>query len=431
MADISTFLSEGTQIPAGSALKATQSQTILPEWYTNYGMQLLANQKALMERPYSAYQGPRIAEFSPTQQQSFDMTGQAANAYQPGIDAATGATQNLMGASAFGKAQPFFNQAGTMNAVGAATPGLQQGAQYTGQSAQALGMNAAQPFLANAGQTSVANINQYMNPYTERVVNRIGELGARNLSEQLMPAIEGRYIAAGQLGYGGRNGPQGTPSGMMTDTARALRDTQEATLAEQSKALQAGYGQAADLAGTDLNRYGQLANIAGNLGTSQQQNLAAAGRQMADIGQTYGNLTNSQQQNLANIGAQVSNAAGDDYTRQLSAAQQMGALGEAAQTLGLRGAEAVGGVGAQQQKQAQSNLDLAYSDFLRQQGYPQEQIDAALKTFQGIGQGVPTGAIDYGIVPSGQQAEYKPGTAATIAGTLSGIGSILSRIGKL
>jgi hypothetical protein len=464
MADISSFLSEGQEIPAGSAFKALQSQTVLPEWYTNYGMQLLSNQQALMNQPYQSYAGPRVAEFSPTQQQAFGATQQAANAYQPALGQATSAAQGLLGANALGQAQPYFSQAAGinapsaaspylsqsagMNSVGAATPALQQGAQMSAQSANALGMQAAQPYLSAAGQTSVANIGQYMNPYTEQVVNRIGQLGARNLSENLMPAIEGRYIASGQRGYGTRQPGGSTPSGMMTDTARALRDTQEATLAQQAEALRQGYGEAATLSGTDLARQAQLGQFAGQLGMEQQGALARAGQQLAnigqtygtltadqqrtlaDIGQTYGNLTAQQQQALANIGGQIGNIGANDIQNRLAASQQLGNLAESAQTLGLQGAGALNAIGTQQQQQAQANLDTAYQDYLRQQAYNQQQIDAAAKTLQGVAPAVPTGTQEYGIVPSGQPAEYKPGTAATIAGALSGAGSLISSLGK-
>jgi len=422
--DISSFLTEGAQIPSGSALKATQTETILPPWYTNYAMDLLSNQQALLNKPYQTYQGPRVAEFSPAQQQGFAMTGQAAGAYQPALTAATGATQNLMGQTALGAAQPYFGQAAGMNGVTAATPGLQQGAGFAAQGTEAIGQQAAQPYLTQAGQTSVANIGQYMNPYTEQVVNRIGELGARNLSESLMPAITSKYISAGQLGFGPRGGAA-APSGMMTDTARALRDVQEATLAEQSKALQAGYGAAVGLSQADLERQAQLAQTAGTLGTQQQGALARAGETMANIGQTYGTLTGAQQRTLADIGTNIGQIGGADITRQLAGAEQLGALGTAAQTLGLKGAEAVTGVGAQQQAQGQKNLDVAYADFLRQQGYPQEQIDAALKTFGGVAAAVPKAQQEYGISPVGEPVN-QPSTADTIGSGITGVAAILT-----
>ena len=341
-----SFLNNG-QLPTGSTFKSLTSQTTLPDWYTNYAMQLLSNQQALAAQPMPTYQGPRVAEFSPTQQQGFGMTGQAATAYQPALNAATAATQ------------------GAINAPG--------------------GLGAAQPYLGAAGQTSVANIGQYMNPYTDQVVNRIGELGQRNLTENLLPAVEGRYIQAGQLGYGGRDG-MGTPSGMMTDTARALRDTNADVLAAQSAALQSGYTQAAGLAGTDLTRQANLAATAGGLG-------------------------------------------GQDLSRQITGAGQLGELGAQAQNLGLTGAGALQQVGAAQQGQAQKNLDVAYGDYLRQMGYPQEQINAMLQTFGGVKAGVPTATKEEGIVPLGYQPELKPSTAETVGGTLATVAGILDKAG--
>ena len=343
--DIGGFLTEGRQIPEGSALRATQSQTVLPEWYTNYAMDMLANQQALAQRPFPLPPMPRVAEFSPTQQRGFEMTGQAATAYQPALGQATQATQQAIGA-----------------------PG---------------GLGAAQPFLSQAGQTSVSNIGQYMNPFQEQVIDRIGQLGARNLSERLLPEVEGRYIAAGQLGFGGRQPGMGTPSGMMTDTARAIRDTQDDILAAQAGALQRGYTEAAGLAGTDLGRQATLASTAGQLG-------------------------------------------GQDLSRQLDASQQLASMGQMGQQLGLAGAGALERVGGVQQSQAQRNLDVAYEDFLRQQNYPQEQINAMLATFKGAAQGIPTGEQVFGIEPTGRPAEYAPGTAASIAGVLTGLGSVLA-----
>jgi hypothetical protein len=176
----------------------------------------------------------------------------------------------------------------------------------------------------------------------------------------------------------------GTPSGMMTDTARALRDTNADILAAQSAALQSGYTQAAGLAGTDLSRFGTLANTAGGLAQTQQaQQLAASGA-------------------LSN-------------------------LGEQAQTLGLTGANAVGGVGAMEQQQGQKNLDVAYGDFLRQQGYPQEQINNLLKTFQGTASGVPSANIEYGVSPSSVKQEYSS-TGKDIASALTAAAGIVGSL---
>ena len=346
---VSSFLAEGATIPQGSALTDMTKQTVLPEWYTNYAMDILSGQQAIANNPYQTAPMPRVAGFTPTQQQSFGMTGTAATAYQPLFNQATGVAQNAA------------------NAPGA--------------------LNTAQPYLTQAGQTSVSNIGQYMNPYNEAVINRIGELGTRNLTENIMPQIEGRYIQAGQLGFGGRGGTGGTPSGMMTDTSRAIRDTSADILGKQTEALQSGYTQAAGLAGTDLARFGNLASTAGDLArTQQQQQLAASGA-------------------LSGLGAQ-------------------------AQELGLAGAGALGQVGALEQQQGQKNLDVAYGDFLRQQGYPQEQINNMINTFKGVATGVPSATTEYGISPSSVKQEYPASTASQIGGALTGAAGIIADLKK-
>jgi hypothetical protein len=325
-------------------------QTVMPEWYTNYAMDVLSGQRALANRPYETAPMPRVAGFTPTQQQAFGMTGQAASAYQPLFGQATGVAQSAA------------------NAPGA--------------------LNTAQPFLTQAGQTSVSNIGQYMNPYNEAVVSRIGELGRRNLNEVLLPEVEGRYVKAGQLGFGPRDeNVGGTPSGMMLDLGRTLRDTNADILAAQSAALKSGFGEAAGLAGSDLSRFGTLAGTAGDLARAQQQ-------------------------------------------QQLAASGALSTLGEQAQSLGLTGAGALSGVGALEQQQGQKNLDVAYGDFLRQQGYPQEQINNMINTFKGVATGVPSATQEYGISPSGVKQEYPASTASQIGGALTGAAGIIADLKK-
>ena len=340
---VSSFLTEGATIPQGSAVTDMTKQTILPEWYTNYAMDVLSGQQALANRPYTTAPMPRVAGFTQAQKDAFAQTGEAATAYKP--------------------------------LLGQATTVAQQAAEAPGA------LNTAQPYLTAAGQTSVSNINQYMNPYNEAVVNRIAELGTRNLNENIMPGIEGRYIQAGQLGFGGREGA-GTPSGMLTDTARAIRDTSADILGKQTEALQSGYTQAAGLAGTDLSRMGTLATTAGNLANVQQgQQLAASGA--------------------------------------------LAGLGEQAQALGLTGAGALNAIGTQQQQYGQKNLDVAYEDFLRQQGYPQEQINNMLNTFKGVATGIPSATTEQGLSPSSVQQQYPASTAAQIGGGLATAAGVL------
>ncbi len=346
VSDFLTTTSGTMQVPMGSAVTDMTNQTVLPSWYTNAAMQTLANQQAVSSTPYAAYQGPRLAGFTGAQQQGFGMTQDAASAFQPGLAQAQQTTNSAM-----------------------QQPG---------------GLAAAMPWLQQAGQSGAGGIPTYMNPYTEQVVDRIAQLGQRNLSENIMPAIESKFIQAGQLGLGGQRGANAAPSGMMTDTARAVRDVSNDILGQQSAALQGGWNTAAGLSQADL------------------------GRQL-NVGQTVGSL------------------AGQQIGQQLAGGAQQATLAGLAQQYGLTGAQAMGGIGQQQQQLNQQNLDIAYGDFLRQQGWDQQQIDAMMNTMKGMSSMVPTATRQSGISPSGAPNTYAPSTASTIGGALLGLAGILGK----
>jgi hypothetical protein len=249
------FLTEG-KAPQSVPVSSTE-QSVLPDWYTNYAMDILSNQQALANRAFPLYQGPRIADFTALQQQGFEQTPQAAQAYEP--------------------------------------------------------------YLQQASRSTADVTQQFMNPYTENVVNRIGQLGARTLKEQVLPGIEGEMIRAGQFG--------GTRQAELT--GRAIRDAMEGISAQQSQALERGFGDAQTEAQAELTRQGGLA--------------------------------------------------------------------QTAQQLGLTGVGALQQAGGMQQGQTQRNLDLAYQDFMAQQGFPQEQVKGMIGALQGVAPAVPKGATKVGM----------------------------------
>lgn len=365
------FLTEGKPVEA-VPVSSTQ-QTVLPDWYTNYAMDILANQRAVAERPFQAYADetgkpiPRFADFSPDQQKGFQATREGAFTFRPELGTASTKTQDVFGRSSMGVAQPSFQQAG----------------QYTAQSTTPTGLSMAQPFLGQAGQTAVQNINQYMNPYTEQVVNRIGALGARTLNEQLLPGIQSQMIAAGQFG--------GTRQAELM--GRAIRDTMEGISAKQAEALQQGFGQAAGLSQADLQRQAQLAQTAGGLGFQQQGALAQAGQQMGALGQ------------------QMANVYGADTSNQLAAAGQLGQLAQQRQQQELAGAGALQQIGAQQQALAQKNLDFAREEWEREQAFPQQQVNSLMGALQAVQPAVPQGATKVGTEVPGA---YSPSLLSTI-----------------
>lgn len=413
-----------------SGSPGTQTSTVstqTPPWMQDAIYNTISWAQNLANKPYVPYEGQRLAPLTATEQAGMAATREAAGAFQPYLGQAAGALGQATGIRTAGMigptgpagaaaAQPFLSQAAGMNAVQGAAPMIERGVTpiemagrgsavsqaqpFVGQAIGASPLEAAQPYLAAAGRSFPGAVEEYMSPYTKNVVGQIADLGVRQLQERFLPAIGQEFIKAGQFG-GSRMGEFG---------ARALRDVQEGVLAEQAKALQAGYGQAADIFAQEQARKAQLAGTVGQLGSAQQralleagqltgqlstsdlQRLLQSGMSVADIGKTYGALTGQDAARLAEIGATSGTLAAQDASRALqadvarasaaaqdaanlrAAATQYGALGEAAQTLGLRGAAGITGVGETERGMAQKALDLAYQQYLEERKYPYEQI---------------------------------------------------------
>jgi hypothetical protein len=331
---ITDFLSEGAPIPAGSAVTATTTQNVLPDWYTNYAMGILGGQRDIAAAGYVPYDaahggGPRLADFTPLETQGMNAAATAASAYAPGLAKATGAAENLYGASA---------------------------------------LDAANPMLNRAGATSVANIGQYMNPYMDQVVNRIGDVAARNLREKFLPEISDKFVSAGQFG--------GTRQAEIM--GRTLRDLQESTLAEQNKAMMGGYNTALTASGEDLTRFGNVGTAQGNLATA-------------------------------------------DITSGLNAAKTGAELAGSAQSMGLTGAGALTTAGAAQRDMDQKNLDIRLADWMKQQGFDQDQIDKQMAALKGVSGAVPTAVQKVGIEPLGTQPASGLASAGSALTGLAGI----------
>lgn len=249
-------LFQGQPLTAPSYAATTSD---VPKWLQDYTVDLFSQQRAVAATPYQQYQLPRIAAETADTKASQDVIRSNVGAYQPTFENAIAGTQNL------------------------------------------------------AGAKSVDNISAYMNPYTQNVTDQIAKLGARNLSENLLPQVSDQFVRAGQFGS----------SGMGTFGNRALRDTQEAILANQTQALNTGYSQA--------------------------------------------------------MGASAA-----DMTRQQGALAQAGDLAKSRQGLTTADAAALETIGAQQEARQQKGLDVAYQDFKEEVANPQKQIDATSATLRGL-----------------------------------------------
>ena len=255
---------------------ASTSQTVLPDWYTNYATQILANQQQVAATPFPTYQGPRTADFTPDQQAGFAAVQNTAGSYQPDITQAQGALN-------------------TVQAAPTATA-------------------AASPYLTQADQTAPSNINGYLNPYESNVTDQISSLADQNLTNTILPGISDEFVGSG--GYGGSRDAQ--------TIGKAIDTTQQNISQQQAAALAQGYQTSTAADQTDLARQGALAGTAGSLSsTDATTGLNTAGA-LSNLGAQTQNLGATGAGELEGVGAQqqalnqtnLTNAYNDFLTQQ-------------------------------------------------------------------------------------------------------------------
>ena len=334
-------------------------------------------------------------------------------------------------------ANPYLQFGLGQSGMGAANPFLLKSQEATAAGLSDKALQASDPFVQSAAQTSVSDVSNYMNPYQTNVMDVIAQQGARNLSENLLPQVSDSFIRAGQYGS----------SQMGEMGARALRDTQEAILKQQAPLAASGYEAAmrasqadkarqAQLASTvggiaagDLSRllsgagqYGTLGTAAGQMtgadagraltaGSTMGQLTGADAARLAGIGDSFGRLTTSQagqqaglgrglgdlsaqqQSAYANLGAQRTGAGEtqqrfgldaataaqradtSDYNLQMAALNNLASLSSAEQGMAYKDIAALEAAGQSQQDQLQREMSAAEKEWMDEQLYQKRQMD--------------------------------------------------------
>lgn len=367
----------------------------------------------LANSPYQAYTGQRVAGFTPDQLAGFDAARAAAGA-------GTGTVQsgiNLTGQA--GAYQPLTvgaNPAGPA-ATASSDPLTALFQMFTGPGGPAASARDV------SAQTAASGINQYLNPWTDAVVNS----GLSDLDLARQRAVTqgaGAATAAGAFG-GSRHGVADS----LTNEA-ALREA--ANLSANTRA--AGFNTALGAATNDANRNltGQMANQSADVATG----IANAGNQTSLFGSMMGNLANLGMFNagqLNNMGqfnanlaqnADVANA-GNGLTanaQRLAAGGQLGSLGQTQQNMGLIGADALTKIGGMQQGLDQANKDVAYEDWLRKQADPFNKL-----MFQQGFTGTPGSVSVSRTTQEGSPVAGLLGAASTIA-SIPGVSTAISNM---
>lgn len=237
------------------APSASTTQTVLPDWYTNYAQQILANQQTQSSTPYTPYTAPRVADFTPDQQAGFAATEAAAGSAAPALTAAQGALTTAAGI----------------------TPSA-----------------GAQGYLSAASAPAYSTVQNYLNPYESNVTDQIAQLGNQNLTQNILPAIGNEFVSAG--GYGGSRDAE--------TIGRAIQTTQGNITAAQAAALAQGYTSSLGAAQTDASKNATLASTAGNLGALDVNAGLASGQALENLGTTTQNAGLTGAGALTSIGGQ-------------------------------------------------------------------------------------------------------------------------------
>lgn len=352
------------------ATSYTTSTSETPKWMQDAIYNQIQVAQNIANRPFMEYDLPRVAELSPLQQQAYKNVVGNQGFYQQDLDKAQ---SGMYGFSEKGTADQLGQQQGQYLYDPSKVQGmLGQGVGYfdkagttTGEALAERALKAADPYLQAAAQTSAQNINQYMSPYQTGVLDVIAKQGARNLRENLLPQVSDAFTRAGQFGSS-RMGEMGS---------RALRDTQEAVLAQQAQSAQQGYGQALAASQADLARQAQLAGTVGSISGADLSRILQGGAQYGSIGQAYTGAAQAQQQLGLGAAQAEQQARAADYQRQMSALSQFAQMQQQEQAMRAADVAALETAGMAQQGQRQRELDMAYGQEREKFLYPQQQMD--------------------------------------------------------
>ena len=296
----------------------TVTQTNIPQEFMPYFQRLMGRVESQSNQPYQAYGGARIAPSS-----NF-----------ADINNSQGMVRGIAGQGIAGL------DAAQANAAGNVAKANQLGQYGTGQFSQ-YGYGPARQFTGS-------EVNQYMSPYMQNVVD-YQKAGAVEDFNRLRGSRNTRAVQAGAFG-GSR---QGVQEGMAEEALTKQLGGIEAT------GRQSAYEQAASQFGAD-----------------RAAQLAQAQAQAEELGRVQTGTEASRQfgasQGLAAI--QASQAAGT----------QLVGLGEKEREAQIQNAQLLDTLGRSQQAETQAGLDIGYQDYLRQQGYPMEQTAMMSNVLQGL-----------------------------------------------
>jgi hypothetical protein len=383
--------------------EVTQTTSNLPEYAKPYFTSLLERGMYESARPYEAYPGQRIAQFSPLQGQAMQGIAGMQQPGQTGLATELATTVGLQPTNQGSQIAAGFNPAAvqTNYQAGQFTPGYTAG-----------GINA--DFQAGT-MTDPNVIAQYMNPY-QQLVTDVQKREATRVAAQQTPQIQAQATMSGAGG--------GTRESLLMaenerNLMRQLGDIQatgdQAAYGQALQAFEQDRGARLNQAQFGLDKYNageQARQRAAQMGLDAQAQQEAANQAMEKFSldtQQFNTETQRQRSMLGLAGLESDQAA---LAQRLGSAELLGNLGQNQQELELQRLQAQLQAGNQQQALGQQSLNMGYEDFLRQQAFGKEQLAYLSALLQGTPIQAGSTVASYGRVPSTEQQLLGSGLGA-------------------
>jgi hypothetical protein len=370
----------------GKGRKAPSDQTVvqtnIPEYAEPYFMAMMDDATGVSSQAYTPYPGQRVANQSGDTLSSYDMVRNIAGSGIPYLDQAVGGTQGVI------------NQA--QGIAGAAQQGANynpyQFSQYGGfQDASGLASPYAGFDAYNFGNPQMWNnstASQYMSPYIENVMN-VQKDRAQLDFNRMQQYRDAEATKAGAFG-GSRQGVVDALA--QEDLMRNFQEIDSQGLqnayttgnqmfqADRTSGLNFGVQQSGEYARVQEQRAQELARTQG-ISVEEARRVQAA--QAGELGRVQGAQA-GENLNAARFGQ-------DSYRTALDALGLSGQLntnlagfGEAERAAGIQGAQLLEASGKAQEAYQQAGLNVGYEDFLRQQGWEQDQLSWLSNILRGV-----------------------------------------------
>lgn len=367
---------------SSSPSTSTVTQTSLPDYAEPYYTNLLERAQYESLRPYEAYGGQRLAEFTDQELQAMQGIEDLANAGTP---------QDMLLASQYADPSNYtaYDFSGNV---------------YNPQIGQ-MGYAADQSNFTNTFDPGALNdydvLQSYMDPYTESVIQM---------------AIDEAEKASTQ--YGNQIADEAAMSGGLGGYREAIMQSErEADLLDQvSDITYQGYSDAFTnaQAAYEADRQAQLADAGLNLEAGSMYDTALQNQE--SLAQSLLGLNESNRALAAQFGLDVDLAqAGENQfnrQQQLDSSSLLSQLAGQQQDMDLGLLYALQAAGENQRGMTQAGLDIGYNDFLTQQAYPGEQIG----WLSSILQGTPVTPGSTSSIYSAQPSDWQQALGTGIAG---------------